>query len=61
MKQYPIYVPRKQYRGSKPNIRKKIQEYNAIAGELEKVVNKIIEESDQNIVRIMYYDVASIT
>jgi hypothetical protein len=58
MKQYPIHVPRKQYRGSKTNLRIKNQEYNRIASELENVVNRIIEESDENLVHIGYHEVA---
>jgi|GEM_PF-1978489 len=58
MVQYPIHVPKKSYKGSKPNLQMKNIENNRIAAELEKVVNKIIEDSNENIVEVMYYKIA---
>jgi hypothetical protein len=61
MKQYPIHVPRKTYRGSKPNLQLAAQEYNRVASELEKVVNQLIENSDKNVVQVSYHEVAGKT
>ena len=61
MKQYPIHVERKLYRGSKPNQRLKTQEYNAIAVQLEKIVNEIIEQSEDNEVQVSYHAVSMLS
>jgi molybdopterin biosynthesis enzyme MoaB len=61
MVQYPIYVPRKSYKGSKQNLQMKNIQNNLIAAELEKVVNEIIKDSNENIVSVLYCEISSKT
>lgn len=54
MVQYPVRVPRKGYRGSKPSILAKVQEYNRVTQLLEDYINKRVSESEENIVQLLY-------
>lgn len=58
---YPISVPRKTYMGSKPVTQVKTNEYNRIAGELERYINKQIEEQEEGTKTYLYYRIASTT
>ena len=58
---YPVYVPRKMYRGFKPAIRLKTSEHNRIAGELERYVNERILEQKEETKVYLYYEIASAT
>ena len=58
---YPVRIPRKHYRGSKSNIRQKVDEQNRIACELEKYINEKIEKQAHEFHSYLYYEIASET
>ncbi len=58
MVRYPVRVPRKDYRGSKANIRLKVAERNRLAQRLEEHVNARIAESDEEVQIYLYYEIA---
>lgn len=61
MVHYPVHVPRKTYRGSKPVMQVKTSEYNRIAGELERYINGRIEERAEVTQVYLYHEIASAT
>lgn len=61
MVNYPVHVPRKSYRGSKPAIRQKTSERNRIAAELESYINERIREQEEETKVYLYYRIASET
>lgn len=61
MKEYPIYIPRKTYKGSNASLKKKHDEYNRIAKELEAFLNKEIEQSNQETQIYKYGDISFAT
>jgi len=61
MVSYPIRIPRKPYNGSDPRKIAKIQELNEIAAEIETVINDIIKNQENNIIKFTYAEIASIT
>lgn len=58
MVQYPITVPRKIYRGSKPNLQMKAQERSRVAQQLEDYINRKVRESDREILQLFYGSIA---
>lgn len=54
MKTYPIRVPRKHYRGSKPAQTKKVNQHNHLAKQLEDYINADIAECDDELQQFMY-------
>lgn len=51
---YPVRVPRKHYRGSKPEIRRKVAERNAIAARLEQHINTDFAASGESMREYIY-------
>jgi hypothetical protein len=58
---YPVRVSRKSYRGSKETIRRKTNEHNRIARELEEYINQRIKEQEEETRVYYYYEIASET
>lgn len=58
---YPITVKRNAYRGSDPRKRAKANEDNTIALELERHINKILENQQLPIQNYMYHQIAGDT
>jgi hypothetical protein len=61
MVRYPVFVPRRHYRGSKDRLRRKITDYNRVAAELEAYLNRQIEASDEDTQVLFYEDIARAT
>ncbi|MEQ9642034.1 MAG: hypothetical protein RIM84_18570 [Alphaproteobacteria bacterium] len=51
---YPVRVPRKAYRGSKPQIRRKVAERNAVAARLEQHINADFSASGASMREYLY-------
>jgi hypothetical protein len=58
---YPISVKRNGYRGSDPRKRAKANEENRIALELERHINKLVENQQLPIQNYMYHEIARAT
>lgn len=58
---YPISVKGNGYRGNDPRKRAKANEENRIALELERHINKLLENQQEPIQSYMYHDIASDT
>ena len=56
---YPIRVPRKQYLGAKPSLRRKTAEHNELAKILEKHINDCVAERDDEIQVYIYGFIAA--
>jgi hypothetical protein len=61
MVNYPVHVPRKNYRGSNTVIQIKTNERNRIAAELERYINQRIKEQKEETKVYLYYEIASAT
>lgn len=58
---YPIHVRRKHYNGSKDHLRRRCARTNQTAAELERYLNRRIEESDQETQVFLYGFIAADT
>lgn len=58
MVEVPIYVPRKNYRGSDPLRRKKVQQHNDVARRLEELINRLVAEQEEPICSYSHFDMA---
>jgi hypothetical protein len=60
MVQFPVRVPRRAYRGSKPSLLAKLQERNRIAQLCEDYINVQVGESRDNVVQLLYGVIAHV-
>jgi len=61
MVNFPIHIRRKSYNGKDPKKIAKIQEWNEIAGDLEKMINDIVEKQVNNIQSYTYTEISNNT